>query len=106
MLTVAATPHYQFSEAEKTVQIFGMVNNEKLKNILLDTKKNDKKIVLLMFPLHLDRMQESKQHIGRNHGRRSRQILGGAKDFCLNFPNLARQVFVQLFLTNFLPQRS
>jgi len=40
------------------------------------------------------------------HRCRSRQIFGDAKDFCLNFPKLARKVFVQLLRTNFLTQRS
>jgi len=37
---------------------------------------------------------------------RSRQIIAVAKDFCPHFPILARNVFVQLFPTNFLSQRS
>jgi len=38
------------------------------------------------------------------HRCRSRQIFGGAKDFCQNLPKLARKVFVRLLPTNFLPQ--
>ena len=39
------------------------------------------------------------------HRCRSKQIFGGAKDFCLNFPKLARTVVVRLLPKNFLPQR-
>jgi len=38
--------------------------------------------------------------------RRSKQIFGGAKDFCPNFPKLARKVFVRLLPKSFLPQKS
>jgi len=38
------------------------------------------------------------------HRCRSKQIFGGAKDFCPNFPKLARKV-VRLLTKNFLPQR-
>jgi len=37
---------------------------------------------------------------------RSKQIFGGAKDFCPNFPKLAQKVAGRLLPTNFLPQRS
>ena len=40
------------------------------------------------------------------HRCRSRQFLGGAKDFCPNFPKLTRKLFVRLLPTNFLPQRA
>ena len=35
---------------------------------------------------------------------RSREIFGGAKDYCPNFPKLAQKFFVRLLLTNFLPE--
>ena len=41
---------------------------------------------------------------GYLHRRRSRQIFGGVKDFCPNFPKLVRKCFVRLLPTNFLPQ--
>jgi len=37
---------------------------------------------------------------------RSKQIFWGAKDFCPNFPKLARKVDVRLFPTNSLPEKS
>ena len=48
------------------------------------------------------------QAVGNNfskHRCRSKQILGGAKDFCLNFPKLARKVVVRLLPKNFISQR-
>jgi len=41
-----------------------------------------------------------------SHRCRSKQIFGGAKDFCPNFPKLARKVILWLLPTNVLSQRS
>jgi len=40
------------------------------------------------------------------HKCRDRHIFGGAKDFCPNFPKLARKVFERFLPTTFLPQRT
>jgi len=40
------------------------------------------------------------------HRCRSKQIIGGAKNFWSHFPKLSRKVFVQLLSSNFLSQRS
>jgi len=43
---------------------------------------------------------------GVEHRCSSKQIFGGAKDFCPNFPKLARKVFVRLMPANFIPKIS
>jgi len=40
-------------------------------------------------------------HVPADHGYRRWQIFGGAKNFCPNFPKLARKVFVRLCLQIF-----
>jgi len=46
-------------------------------------------------------MLRQPKTFGFRHRCRSKQIFGGAKDFCPNFSKLAQKVFVQLLPTVF-----